>query len=72
MDEETEETYSPITILLTRSRQKVEMAPIKWIKGLAPFTIEDALNGPTPSLAITLLQLLDCSPRLHRDLEEFL
>jgi len=72
MDEETEDRYSPITIPLTSSREKVEMAPIKWMKGQAPFTIEDALNGPTPSLSITLPQLLDCSPRLRRDLAELL
>jgi len=72
MDEETDERYSLITIPLTRRRPKVEVAPIKWMKGQAPFTIEDALNGPTPSLSITLPQLLDCSPRLRRDLAELL
>jgi len=70
MDEETEERYSPIIIPLTRSRQKVEMAPIKWMKGQARFTPKDALNGRPPSLSITLPELLDCSPWLLRDLAE--
>jgi len=52
------------------SRQKVEMAPIKWMKGQARFTPEDAFNGRTPSLLITLPELLDCSPGLLRDLAE--
>jgi len=42
------------------------------MKGQVPFTIQDALNGPSPGLSITLPQLLDCSPRLRRDLAELL
>jgi len=55
-----------------KSRKKLELAPINWMKGQAPFTIQEALNAPTPGLNITLPQLLDCSPRLRRDLAELL
>jgi len=48
------------------------VAPINWMKGQVPFTMQDALNGPSPGLNITLPQLLDCSPRLRRDLAELL
>ena len=55
-----------------KARKKLEIAPINWMKGQAPFTIQDALNAPTPGLNITLPQLLDCSPRLRRDLAKLL
>ena len=55
-----------------KSKQKIPVAPINWMKGQVPFTIHDALNGPSPGLNITLPQLLDCSPRLRRDLAELL
>lgn len=42
------------------------------MKGQLPFTIQDAPSGPSPGLNITLPQLLDCSPRLRRDLAELL
>jgi len=42
------------------------------MKGQVPFTIQDALSGPSSSLNITLPQLLDSSPRLRRDLAELL
>lgn len=55
-----------------KGKSKVEAAPINWMKGQSQFTIQDALSGPTPGLQITLHQLLDCSPRLPRDLAELL
>jgi len=42
------------------------------MKGQVPFTIQDALSGPSPGLNITLPQLLDCLPRLRRDPAELL
>jgi len=42
------------------------------MKHEVPFTIRDPLNGPNTCLQITLPQLLDCSPPLHRDLAELL
>jgi len=42
------------------------------MKGQNPFIIQDALIGPASQLQITLHQLLDCSPRLRRDLAELL
>jgi len=57
---------------LGKAKARTEIAPINPMQGQTPFTIEDALNGPTASLHITLRQLLDCSPRLRRDLAELL
>ena len=51
---------------------RAAIVPINWMKGQMPFTIQDALNGPSSKLHITLPQLLDCSPRLRRDLAELL
>ena len=48
------------------------IAPINWMKDQMPFTIQDALNGPSSRLHITLSQVLDCSPRLCRDMAELL
>jgi len=62
----------PATLPAGKGKEKVEIAPINWMKGQMPFTIQDALNGPNPDLRITLPQLLDCSPRLRRDLAELL
>lgn len=55
-----------------KGKEKVEAIPINWMKGQLPFTIQDALSGPSPGLNITLSQLLDCSPRLRGDLAELL
>ena len=63
---------SPSTIAGKHLRKKEETAPINWMKGQPSFTIQDALDGPTHHLQITLPQLLDCSPRLRRDLAELL
>jgi len=60
------------SILPNRVREKVEIAPIKWMKGQNPFTIQDALTEPASRLQITLQQLLDCSPRLRQDRAELL
>lgn len=53
-------------------RKQAEIAPINWMKDQSPFTIRDALTGSASQLQITLPQLLDCSPRLRRDLAELL
>ncbi|KAG0134935.1 hypothetical protein HOY82DRAFT_537153 [Tuber indicum] len=55
-----------------KSKEKVASALIRWMEGQTPFTITDALNGPSTNLQITLPQLLNCSPRLSRDLAELL
>ena len=65
-------SFPPAAVKLKRRKQKTPVAPINWMKGQVPFTIQDALNGPSPGLNITLPQLLDCSPRLRRDLAELL
>ncbi|KAG0134396.1 hypothetical protein HOY82DRAFT_602670 [Tuber indicum] len=54
------------------SKNKGVVALINWMKGQKSFTIQDDLHGPTPSLQITLPQLLDCSRRLQQDLAELL
>ena len=61
-----------VSALLKAIREKAVIAPIKWMKGERPFTIQDALTGPATQLQITLPQLLDYSPRLRRDLAELL
>ena len=65
-------SFPPAAVKLKRRKQKTPVAPINWMKGQVPFTIQDALNGPSPGLNMTLPQLLDCSPRLRRDLAELL
>ena len=74
--EEVERTPSerifPVSTLPKKTKEKVVTAPINWMHGESPFTIRDALNGPSSRLQITLPQLLDCSPRLRRDLAELL
>jgi len=62
----------PRSLPSEKGKQRAEVAPINWMKGQTPFTIQDALNGPSPGLSITLPQLLECSPRLRRDLAELL
>lgn len=64
--------FQPSAVKLKRIKRKAAIAPINWMKGQVPFTNQDALNGPDPGLNITLPQLLDCSPRLRRDLAELL
>jgi len=58
------------TSTINKGKEKAEAIPIKWMKGQVPFTIQAALSRPSPGLNITLPQLLDCSPRLRRDLAE--
>ena len=64
--------FQPVVAQPRRLKAKMETVPINWIKGEAPLTIRDALNGPENRLQIRLPQLLDCSPRLRRDLAELL
>ncbi|KAG0643021.1 hypothetical protein HOY80DRAFT_998077 [Tuber brumale] len=64
--------FQPSAAKLRQRKQKGSIPPINWMKGQVPFTIQDALNGPAPGLNITLPQVLDCSPRLRRDLAELL
>jgi len=72
-DEEVDLVMLPLpSPQLRKAKARTEIAPINWMKGQTPFRIEDALNGPTSSLHITLPQLLDYSPRLRRDLAELL
>jgi len=71
-EEEIAVRLQPSRSALKKTKQKIPIAPINWMKGQAPFTIQDALNGTSPGLNITLPQLLDCSPRLRRDLAELL
>jgi len=52
--------------------EKTLAPPINWMKGERQYTIQDALVGPGLNPVITLPQLLDCSPRLRRDLAELL
>ena len=54
-----------VSTLPKATKEKVVIAPIKWMKGERPFTIQDALTGPATQLQISLPQLLDCSPRLR-------
>jgi len=35
-----------------KAQKKLEIAPINWMKGQAPFTIQDALNAPTRDLIL--------------------
>ena len=71
---QSRETGSSVqrTSTINKGKDKAEAIPINWMKGQLPFTIQDALSGPSPGLNITLPQLLDCSPRLRRDLAELL
>jgi len=62
----------PAAAKLKKLKQKIPVAPINWMKGQLPFTIQDALNGPALGLNITLPQLLDCLPSLRRELAELL
>lgn len=71
-EEEIPVRFQPSAVKLKRTKEKTTIAPINWMKGQVPYTIQDALNGPSPGLNITLPQLLDCSPRLRRDLAELL
>ena len=71
-DEEDVIMVLPRSLASKKGKQRAEVAPINWMKGQTPFTIQDALDGPSPGLSITLPQLLDCSPRLRRDLAELL
>jgi len=64
--------FQPVSAPLKKLKEKTETAPINWMKDEVPFTIRDAVNGPNTRLQITLPQLLDCSPRLSRDLAELL
>ena len=64
--------FQPVVPQPRRLKAKIETVPINWMKGETPFTIRDALNGPETRLQISLPQLLDCSPRLRRDLAELL
>ena len=68
---ETDHAYQQIPSK-NKGKEKVEAIPINWMKGELPFMIQDALSGPSPGLNITLPQLLDCSPRLRRDLAKLL
>ena len=75
LDEDDLEGFSdslPLRSSINKGKEKAEVIPINWMKGQIPFTIQDALSGPSPGLQITLPQLLDCSPRLRRDLAELL
>src|SRR5207302_2182463 len=64
--------FHPVGSPSKKLKERVEAAPINWMKGELPFTIRDALSGSNANLRITLPQLLDCSPRLRRDLAELL
>ena len=62
------------TVKVPRKSQaeKLQAPPMNWMKGECQYTIQDALTGPALNPVITLPQLLDCSPRLRRDLAELL
>jgi len=66
-DSEGLDTPYPLSSRTNKRKEKAEVIPINWMKGQVPFTIQDALSGPSPSLNITLPQLLDFLPRLRRD-----
>ena len=71
-EEEIPVRFQPSAVKLKNTKKKAAIAPINWMKGQVPYTIQDALNEPSPGLNITLPQLLDCAPRLRRDLAELL
>ena len=68
---ETGSSYQP-TSMVNKGKEKAEAIPINWMKGQVSFTIQDTLSGLSRELNITLPQLLDCSPRLRRDLAKLL
>lgn len=46
--------FQPVVSQPRRLKAKMETVPINWMKGEAPFTIRDALNGPETRLQISL------------------
>jgi len=66
------EILPPATLQARKGKEKIEIAPINWMKGQIPFTIQDTVDGPDLGLTMTLQELRDCSPRLRRHLAELL
>ena len=71
-DSEGLDTPYRLSSRTNKRKEKAEVIPINWMKGQVPFTIQDALSEHSPSLNITLPQLLDCLPRLRQDPAELL
>jgi len=59
-------------VIRKKQGERTLASPINWMKDQRQYTIQDALFGPGLNPVITLRQLLDCSPRLMRELAELL